>query len=117
MRLNHRFVKNIPENIEDGIIYISMEYATAIHRCCCGCGREVVTPFSPTDWELNFNGKTVSLYPSIGNWSFPCQSHYWIVNNEVKEDYKWTKKQIESCRKNDKQNKSKYYKKKKWIWW
>ena len=94
-----------------------MEYATAIHRCYCGCGSEVVTPFSPTDWKLTFDGKTVSLHPSIGNWSFPCQSHYWIINNEIRQADKWTKKQIESCREMDNQSKKKYHKKKRWIWW
>src|SRR5688572_11055762 len=29
------------------------------------------------------NGE-VSLSPSIGNWSFPCQSHYWIENNRLR---------------------------------
>ena len=87
-KLSHKFVKNIPEYIENGIIYISMDYATAIHKCCCGCGEEVVTPFSPTDWNLVFDGETISLYPSIGNWSFPCHSHYWITKNKVE----WVKK-------------------------
>lgn len=95
MKLTPKFVKNIPEKIENGIIYISMEYSTAIHRCCCGCGNEVVTPFSPTDWKLTFDGKTISLYPSIGNWSFECQSHYWIINSEVIWGYKWNRKKIE----------------------
>ena len=45
-RFEHRFVQNIPEQLEPGILYISMEFATAAHRCFCGCGEEVVTPFS-----------------------------------------------------------------------
>jgi hypothetical protein len=110
MKLAHKFVKNIPEKIENGIIYISMEYSTAIHKCCCGCGNEVVTPFSPTDWKLTFDGKTISLYPSIGNWSFGCRSHYWIINSEVKWAYKWNKKQIERGRQKDELNKRKYFK-------
>lgn len=110
--LTHRFVKNIPENLEEGIIYISIEYATAIHKCCCGCGKEVVTPFSPTDWKLLFDGKTISLYPSIGNWSFECQSHYWIDQNKVKWAPKWTKKQIERGRKEEESDKKKYNKRK-----
>ena len=56
----------------DGILYVSMEYATATHLCACGCGLTVVTPISPTDWQISYNGRTVSLYPSIGNRSFPC---------------------------------------------
>jgi hypothetical protein len=65
--LTHEFVEFIPDAIEEGKIYVSIGYATAIHKCACGCGREVVTPLSPTDWKLIFDGKTVSLDPSIGN--------------------------------------------------
>jgi hypothetical protein len=36
-----------------------------------------------------FDGKTISLDPSIGNWSFPCQSHYWITSSEVRWVPKW----------------------------
>ena len=72
--LQPKFVEFIPKDLEDGIIYISMEYATATHKCVCGCGLRVVTPFSPTDWTLIYDGKSVSLDPSIGNWSFPCGS-------------------------------------------
>jgi len=97
-KLSHKFVKNVPRDLEEGIVYVSIEYSTAIHRCCCGCGNEVVTPFSPTDWKLIFDGKSISIYPSIGNWNFPCQSHYWITENEVEWAPKWSKKQIERTR-------------------
>ncbi len=113
MKLSHKFVKNIPDKIENEVLYVSMDYSTAIHKCCCGCGNEVVTPFSPTDWKLMFDGETVSLYPSIGNWSFACQSHYWITNNKVEWAPKWTKKQITNSIEKDKQNREKYYKKEK----
>jgi hypothetical protein len=33
---------------------------------------------------LAFDGESISLYPSIGNWNFACQSHYWIRRNEVR---------------------------------
>jgi len=88
MTLN--FVELMPKEIEDGVLYISMEYATAIHRCACGCGNKVVTPLSPKDWKLNFNGESISLFPSIGNWNFDCKSHYWIVNNNIKWDVSWS---------------------------
>jgi len=101
MKLVHKFVKSVPETLEDGVIYISMEYATAIHRCCCGCGNEVVTPFSPLDWELTFDGKTISLDPSIGNWGFKCQSHYWITRNTVEWALKWDRKRIDAGRKRE----------------
>jgi Family of unknown function (DUF6527) len=103
--LTPEFVETIPEQLDDGVIYISMQYATAVHRCCCGCGREVVTPFTPTDWELTFNGESVSLTPSIGNWSFPCQSHYWITRGKVRWAPKWTRKQVEAGRSKDRRRK------------
>src|SRR5688572_12008813 len=84
MKLSHRFVKSVPEQLEEGVLYVSIEYATAIHRCCCGCGNEVVTPLSPKDWKLTFDGESVSLSPSIGNWSFKCRSHYWIARNRIR---------------------------------
>ncbi|WP_353963011.1 DUF6527 family protein [Streptomyces sp. NBC_00365] len=39
----------------------------------CGCGRKVVTPLAPQEWKLTLDGVSVSLHPSIGNWSFPLQ--------------------------------------------
>ena len=105
MKLSHKFVKSVPETLEDGVIYVSVDYATAIHKCCCGCGNQVVTPFSPTDWQLIFDGETISLYPSIGNWNFQCQSHYWITNNTVEWAPKWSKKQIKTARKKDRLDK------------
>lgn len=110
MKLSHKFVEHIPEKLEESVIYISIEYSTAIHKCCCGCGKEVVTPLSPNDWKLIFDGKTVSLYPSIGNWSFECQSHYFIINNKVKWAPKLTKRQIKRGRKQEELDKKDYYK-------
>ena len=108
--MNHKFVDIIPDNLEEGILYVSIKYATAIHLCACGCKNEVVTPFSQADWQLIFDGKTVSLSPSIGNWSFKCQSHYFIKNNEIIYAQKWTKKEIKNKRKRDKKRKSRYFK-------
>lgn len=84
--MKHCFVENIPEKskLEDNMLYISLKYNVAIHKCACGCGNEVVTPFDEhKGWILSYNGKTVSLYPSIGNWNLPCQSHYWIQKGQV----------------------------------
>lgn len=107
--INCKFVTSIPDKLDDHTLYISMEYATAIHKCICGCGNEVVTPFSPTDWELNYDGESVSLNPSIGNWSFECQSHYWIVKNKIVHASKWSKDEIEYNRKVDKKVKADFY--------
>ena len=79
-----KFVEFIPEHLEAGVLYVSRRYATASHLCCCGCGLEVVTPLNPAKWRLTERDGAVSLAPSIGNWSFPCKSHCWIMGNRVR---------------------------------
>ena len=114
MKLQHKFVEFIPDLLEDGILYISLTYCTAIHKCVCGCNNEVVTPFSPTDWKMTFDGETISLSPSIGNWNFDCKSHYWIRNSEVIYARKWTDEEIKDGREKPKKKKafSKWWKRK-----
>jgi len=103
------FVENIPRPVEQGILYISMPYATAIHSCACGCGYEVVTKLSPQRWQLIFDGETISLYPSIGNWDLPCRSHYWITNSQIHWAEEWSDRKVEKERK--KANNSKVFRK------
>lgn len=81
-RLESRFVAYIPAELEPGLLYVSLEYATAVHLCACGCETKTVTPLSPGDWSLVFNG-TVTLRPSIGNGQSPCRSHYLITRNQI----------------------------------
>lgn len=95
---DHEFVEFIPPEIKEDVLYVSVQYATAVHKCACGCGNKVVTPISPVGWQLLFDGKTVSLTPSIGNWQFPCRSHYWIKLNKVRWAETWTTKQIAAGR-------------------
>lgn len=109
VRLQHRFVEFIPEALEAGVLYVSMEYMAVAHKCCCGCGSDVSTPLSPTDWRLIYDGKTISLEPSIGSWSLPCQSHYWIQNNQIRWAESWTQLQIHSARLHDARVKKAYY--------
>ena len=99
--LRHEFVEFIPETLAEGVVYVSIPYATAAHLCCCGCGREVTTPLSPTDWTLLFDGETVSLEPSIGNWGFACKSHYWVRNDRVEWAAKWSRGRIKAARTQD----------------
>lgn len=108
-RIAPRFVTEVPRDLDSGVLYISTEYGTAVHRCCCGCGQEVVTPLSPTDWKLSIHGNTVSLWPSVGNWNLPCQSHYVIRRNRVIEAVRWTPNMIESEIRRDKAAKASYY--------
>jgi hypothetical protein len=106
--LSHEFVDYIPDVLEEGKVYVSVQFATVVHKCCCGCGREVVTPLSPTDWKLIFDGRTISLDPSIGNWSFPCQSHYWVRENRIVWSRRWSREEIEAGRARDRRRKAAY---------
>lgn len=103
-----KFVEFIPDQVEDGILYVSETYKTAIHRCCCGCGEEVVTPLTPADWQLTREGSVVSLLPSIGNWNYPCRSHYWIVRNRVEWSRQMSQKQIRHIQERDRRDKQLY---------
>ena len=103
------FVEYIPEALQDGMLYVSMKYGTASHLCACGCGHEVTTPLTPTDWQLHFDGVGVSLEPSIGNWSLPCRSHYWIWNNQVRWSRDMTDTQIEDGRRRSARAKQRHY--------
>lgn len=108
-QLTPSFVKGIPRELEAGTLYVSMEYGTVIHSCCCGCGHEVVTPLTPTDWTLTFDGETISLWPSVGNWNLPCRSHYVIKCNRVLEAAPWDKAKIDAEMRRDKAAKKRYY--------
>lgn len=82
--VTHQYVEYIPERLQPGVLYISKRFKTASHLCCCGCGMKVVTPLNPAKWSLSDHGASVSLSPSVGNWNFPCRSHYLIVRNHVR---------------------------------
>ena len=107
--LEHRFVRNVPRELDPGVLYISVDYATAVHSCCCGCGDRVVTPFTPTDWRMTFDGASVSLDPSVGNWNQKCRSHYVIQRNRVLEAGPWSNAQVEAERRRDKKAKAAHY--------
>lgn len=108
-RLSHQFVEFIPEQLEEGVLYISQRYGTAAHRCCCGCGEEVITPLTPTDWAFQVDGNVVTLHPSIGNWSFTCRSHYWIRRSKVIWAGQMSQPQIERGRAIDRAAKQAYF--------
>lgn len=93
--LSHQLVEFIPERLVEGVLYISQRYGTAAHKCCCGCGEEVITPLTPTDWSLQIDGNVVTLHPSIGNWSYACRSHYLIRRSKVVWAGQMSQQQIE----------------------
>lgn len=97
-RLTHEFVKSFPEALESGVHYISIDYDTTAHLCVCGCGNRVILPLHPTAWKFTYDGAAVSMAPSVGNWSFPCQSHYWIEQGRIRWSTAWTSAQIQAGR-------------------
>lgn len=107
-RFRPQFVESVPETLEAGVLYVSMGLASAIHLCACGCEQEVITPLSPTDWKLCFDGENVSLDPSIGNWGFRCRSHYWIRGGAIRWSTSWSEREIEAGRVHDRERKSAY---------
>lgn len=96
-----RFVEFIPSQLQAGLLYISEKYSTASHLCACGCGSKVVTPLKPGGWRVIRQGDAVSLTPSIGSWSLPCKSHYWIRNNRVEWAPAWSEAEIVAGRMRD----------------
>lgn len=107
--IEHEFVEFIPSELPEGVLYVSIPYATAVHKCACGCGNKVVTPISLVDWQLLFDGDTVSLTPSIGNWQFPCRSHYWIRSDKVRWAGAWTDEQIAAGRQREARDRERYF--------
>ena len=106
---DHEFVEFIPSELKEGVLYVSVQYATAVHKCACGCGNKVVTPISPADWQLLFDGDAVSLMPSIGNWEFPCRSHYWIKADKIRWAAAWTPEQIAAGRRREARDHERYF--------
>lgn len=101
MTLATEWVEYVPDVLTPGVLYVSRRFATASHLCCCGCGLEVVTPLNAAKWRLVERDGSVSLHPSIGNWGFPCQSHYWIERGRVRWAGALTKKQIRAVQERD----------------
>ena len=106
--LTPRYVKAVPSSMDEGILYIS-SYGSAIHKCCCGCGNEVVTPLGPAQWHITKQGDTVTLRPSVGSWNLPCQSHYHITNNRIEWLPKFSPAQIAANQRSDNAAKHAHY--------
>jgi hypothetical protein len=97
------FVEAFPAQLDSGVLYISTTFRTTGHLCCCGCGEEVIAPLAPSQWSVTFDGQSVTLHPSIGNWSLPCQSHYWISNNTVRWSRQFSPEEIKRTRHSDRE--------------
>lgn len=97
-RIRHQFTDRFPPELEPGVLYVSMEFRTTTHLCPCDCGNVVTLPLRPTAWRIAYDGETIAMSPSVGNWSFPCRSHYWIRNSEIHWAADWTDDQVDAER-------------------
>src|SRR5680860_635512 len=102
------FVEFVPKELEDGVLYISVPYSITVHKCACGCGSKITLPISPAKWHFSWDGDSISVWPSVGNWSYPCQSHYWIEQNRIEWAPKMTQEKIEANRAWDKADRENY---------
>jgi hypothetical protein len=107
--ISHDFVGAIPVQLEEGKLYVSIRYRTAVHLCACGCGNKVVTPIKPPRWHLSYDGESVSLAPSVGSHQFPCRSHYWIENDKIRWARPWTDEEVKAGHLRDAKDMRLYY--------
>lgn len=97
-RLEPAFVESIPDTLEPGRLYVSIEFRTTMHLCCCGCGNAVVLPLRRAAWRFTYDGEAITIAPSVGNWSFACRSHYIIKEGRVAWAAAWSADQVEAGR-------------------
>lgn len=79
------FVEKMPEKLDEGVLYIVPHYDCAMHKCMCGCEESVCTPLGNEQWHWSYNSESdnATLRPSIGNFSYPCKSHYFLKDGTV----------------------------------
>ena len=109
MRIELLRVREMPKELRAGVLYVSEEFGTAAHLCACGCGSKVRTPLGPPEWTWEQTDAGPSLFPSIGNWQLPCQSHYWIRRGSIVWSEKWTREEIEAGRQEADERRLAYY--------
>lgn len=106
---NAEIVDTIPAVREPGVLYISFAHRTAVHDCACECGNKVVTPLNPSAWSVRLVGSAPTLHPSIGNWGFPCRSHYLIQNGQVVWAKDWTSDEVSYGADRDQRDRRDYF--------
>lgn len=109
MRFELKRVHYMPKDLEPGVLYVSDKFNTAAHLCACGCGAKIRTPLGPTEWSIQQTSSGPSLWPSVGNWQQPCQSHYVISGGEVQWSSKWSAAQIKAGRLNEEHRRRAHY--------
>ncbi len=102
-------VRYMPKELKPCVLYVSEEFAIAIHLCACGCGSKIKTPLGPTEWSVKQTKSGPTLRPSVGNWQEACQSHYWITRGDIVWAEKWTPEQIAAGRRREEKRHQAYY--------
>ncbi len=102
------FVEYVPKQLDEGVLYISIPFSTTVHKCGCGCGSKITLPINAAKWRFLWDGSSISLWPSVGNWSYPCKSHYWIEQNCIEWAPAWSKERIEANRARDQSARARY---------
>lgn len=101
----------MPKHLEPETLYVAEEFGAAAHLCACGCGHKIRTPIGPTEWSLEVTPDGwPSLWPSVGNWQKPCQSHYLIRRGHVIWSRKWAAEEIEAGRHREEERRQAHYK-------
>lgn len=109
MKIELKRVHYMPKELKPGVLYVSEEFGAAAHLCACGCDSKIRTPLGPTEWAFEQTDSGPTLYPSVGNWQQPCQSHYWIYRGDVIWSDKWTPEQISAGRRYEEVRRHAYY--------
>ncbi len=86
--LKPHFCEQIPEDLQDGVLYISVGYGIAAHKCACGCSGKTITGLKPywnDGWAISVIEGRITLRPSIGNrkGEDPYHAHYYITDNQI----------------------------------
>ena len=76
------WVEDMPERMEAATLYISVKHRLTEHLCACGCGTEVSLHLGRSEWRLIYDGDSISVWPSVGNWRLLCNRHYVIQESE-----------------------------------
>src|SRR5437588_9449631 len=109
MRLTLERVTSLPKPLQPGVLYVSDEFELCAHLCASGCGEKVILPLGPPDWNVTEESGGPILWPSVGSWQIPCQSHYVISQGDVRWCEKWTPEQIEAGRRADEAKRAAYF--------
>lgn len=104
-----QYVRQLPDRLVEGVLYICEEFDLTAHKCCCGCGEDVYNKLGPAKWRLiKMLDGSVSLDPSVGNWKYACASHYWIKKNRVVDAGPMSARAIEAIQQRDRRDRDRY---------